>query len=119
MKSTLSFVLTPNPIYPFYRLEGHAARQKNYEEILMDFSYFNAAEVNEQRIEENQGLQELDSLIRNTYLEILSRFYAVFESTHEYAMDLRRFLDELNRGYHIQQTIENILEDSEGKQLMV
>lgn len=66
-----------------------------------------------------QELQEIDNIIRNTYLELLTRFYGIFESTHQYALDLRQFVAELNRGYYIQQTLENVLQDGEGKQLMV
>lgn len=61
----------------------------------------------------------MDDEVRENYLDLLTRFYLAFESTHQYAADLKQFIDELNRGYYIQQTLESVLQDVEGKQLMV
>ncbi|XP_011207419.2 WASH complex subunit homolog 5 [Bactrocera dorsalis] len=100
-----------------YRLESKADVQK-YSEIILDFSYLKIAEAQEQKIEENPELQDLDDEVRENYLDLLTRFYLAFESTHQYAVDLKQFIDELNRGYYIQQTLESVLQDVEGKQLM-
>lgn len=85
----------------------------------MDFSYLKIAEAQDLKIEQNPELQDLDDEIRENYLDLLTRFYLAFESTHQYASDLQQFIDELNRGYYIQQTLETVLQDEEGKQLMV
>ncbi|XP_067646420.1 WASH complex subunit homolog 5 [Eurosta solidaginis] len=100
-----------------YRLESKA-EQRKYADIILDFSYLKIAEAQEQKIEENVELQDLDDEVRENYLDLLTRFYLAFESTHQYAVDLKQFLDELNRGYYIQQTLESVLQDGEGKQLM-
>ncbi|CAD7002477.1 unnamed protein product [Ceratitis capitata] len=100
-----------------YRLESKADIQK-YSEIILDFSFLKIAEAQEQKIEENPELQDLDDEVRENYLDLLTRFYLAFESTHQYAVDLKHFIDELNRGYYIQQTLESVLQDGEGKQLM-
>jgi hypothetical protein len=52
-------------------------------------------------------------------LEILTRFYKAFESIHRYVIDLNRFLEDLEEGVYIQQTLENVLLTEEGKQLLV
>lgn len=96
------------------------ADQQKYNELIMDFSYLKIAEAQELKIEQSPELQDLDSEIRENYLNsIITRFYWAFESTHQYANDLQQFIDELNRGYYIQHTLESILQDDEGKQLIV
>jgi len=66
-----------------------------------------------------QQLQDLDEEFRENYIDILRRFYLVFESLHKYITDLNRFLDDLEEGLFIQQTLESMLLNEEGKQLMV
>uniref|UniRef100_A0A1I8NPM8 WASH complex subunit strumpellin n=2 Tax=Stomoxys calcitrans TaxID=35570 RepID=A0A1I8NPM8_STOCA len=100
-----------------FRLESKSDQEK-YAEVIMDFSYLKIAEAQDLKIENDPALQDLDEEIRENYLELLTRFYLAFESTHQYAKDLQQFIDELNRGYYIQQTLETVLQDEEGKQLM-
>ncbi len=52
-------------------------------------------------------------------MEILTRFYKAFESIHRYVIDLNRFLEDLEEGVYIQQTLENVLLNEDGKQLLV
>lgn len=93
--------------------------QQKYGEIIMDFSYFQISDAQEARIEADEKLQVLDEEIRENYLVILNRFYIVFESIHKYIKELNTFLDELNGGMFIQQSMEKVFQDEEGKQLMV
>jgi WASH complex subunit strumpellin len=62
---------------------------------------------------------ELDEELRKNYIEILTRFYLAFESVHKYVCDLNTFLHDLDEGIYIQQTLETIILNDEGKQLMV
>ena len=43
----------------------------------------------------------------------------MFESIHKYVIDLNRFLEDLEEGIYIQQTLENVLFNEDGKQLLV
>lgn len=61
----------------------------------------------------------MDEEIRENHLEILSRSYLAFESVHQYVSDLKFFIQELNDGMYIQQSLEKVLQDDEGKQLLV
>lgn len=61
----------------------------------------------------------MDKEIRENHLEILSRSYLAFESIHQYVSDLKYFVQELNDGMYIQQSVETVLQDEEGKQLLV
>ncbi|XP_063699723.1 WASH complex subunit 5 [Culicoides brevitarsis] len=89
-----------------------------YGEILLDFSYFNISSAVDKAIETNQKLYELDDDIRIENFEILTRFYLAFESILLYAHELQNYVNDLNEGTFIQQTIESVLADEEGKQLL-
>lgn len=66
-----------------------------------------------------QELQDRDEEFRENHLEIITRFYKAFESIHRYVIDLNRFLEDLEEGIYIQQTLENVLLNEDGKQLLV
>lgn len=66
-----------------------------------------------------QILRDLDEEFKESHIKIVSRFYLVFESVHSYVTDLNNFLDELEEGIYIYQSLDAIFADVEGKQLMV
>ncbi|XP_050504849.1 WASH complex subunit 5 isoform X1 [Diabrotica virgifera virgifera] len=100
-----------------YRLESKQDVQK-YSDIILDFNYFKISESHEQKIEANEALRDLDEEFRDNHIEIIKRFYLVFEGIHAYITDLNHFIDELNEGMYIHQTLENVFTDIEGKQVM-
>lgn len=61
----------------------------------------------------------MDEEFRENYLETITRFYLAFGSIHTYVSDLNHFLEDLDEGLYIQQSLENVFLDFEGKQLMV
>lgn len=64
-------------------------------------------------------MDNLDKRFRDGYIEILKRFYLAFESIHQYVVGLNAFVAELNDGIYIQQTVETIFQDVEGKQMLI
>lgn len=100
-----------------YRLDSKIHVQK-YSLILMDFAYFKTTNLYEERIEKDFNLQSLDEELRNSYSPILLRFYLAFESIHKYITELNAFVDELEEGIYIQQSVESVMLNEEGKQLM-
>ncbi|XP_063777365.1 WASH complex subunit 5 [Pseudophryne corroboree] len=100
-----------------FRLKDKADQQK-YGEIIYDFSYFKGPENWEGRLEAKPELQDLDEEFRENNIEILTRFYLAFESVHKYIMDIIRYLEDLNEGIYIQQTLETVLLNEDGKQLL-
>jgi len=66
-----------------------------------------------------QVLQETDEELRNNFSDILTRFYLAFESIHKYVTDLNFYIDELGDGIYIHQSVDSIMFNEEGKQLMV
>uniref|UniRef100_A0A8B9L1E7 WASH complex subunit 5 n=1 Tax=Astyanax mexicanus TaxID=7994 RepID=A0A8B9L1E7_ASTMX len=100
-----------------FRLKDKTDQQK-YGDIICDFSYFKGPEYYESKLEAKPDLQDLDEEFRENNIEILSRFYLAFESVHKYIVDLIRFMDDLNEGVYIQQTLETVLLNEDGKQLL-
>uniref|UniRef100_T1IW38 WASH complex subunit strumpellin n=1 Tax=Strigamia maritima TaxID=126957 RepID=T1IW38_STRMM len=100
-----------------FRLETKYEQQK-YGEILSDFMYFRTAEYFDNKIETNSQLQDTDEEFRENYTETLTRFYLAFESIHKYILDLNRFIEDLEEGVYIQQTLESVFINEDGKQLM-
>ena len=49
---------------------------------------------------------------------MLSRFYKLFETVHGYAIDFKNYLNELEEGRYIQNSIETLFLDMDGKQLL-
>jgi len=68
-----------------------------YSEIIFDFSYLSNQVYYDTLIQSKQELQTLDDEFKYNHLDILTRFYLVFESIHKYVMDLIRFLEDLVR----------------------
>ncbi|KAL0598560.1 WASH complex subunit 5 [Plecturocebus cupreus] len=100
-----------------FRLKDRADQQK-YGDIIFDFSYFKGPELWESKLDAKPELQDLDEEFRENNIEIVTRFYLAFQSVHKYIVDLNRYLDDLNEGIYIQQTLETVLLNEDGKQLL-
>ncbi|KAK3601512.1 hypothetical protein CHS0354_027658 [Potamilus streckersoni] len=104
-------------IPPVFRLENSQDKAK-YGEIISDFSYFKNAEYFDNKIDTKTELQDLDEEFKDNHIEILTRFFQAFTCVHKYVTDLNRFLEDLEEGIYIQQTLESVLLNDDGKQLM-
>eukprot|EP00039_Didymoeca_costata_P019334 m.337103 g.337103 ORF g.337103 m.337103 type:complete len:1151 (+) comp18047_c0_seq1:185-3637(+) len=93
-------------------------RQSRYADIIIDFSYFKSSEYYDNKINSSPELADLDEEFRENHVEILARFYKAFESVLKYINDLNRFLEDLEEGVFIQQTMESVMQDEDGKQMM-
>lgn len=100
-----------------FRLKDRADQQR-YGDIIFDFSYFKGPEFWESKLEAKPELQDLDEEFQENNIEIVTRFYLAFQSVHKYIVDLNRYLDDLNEGVYIQQTLETVLLNEDGKQLL-
>ena len=89
-----------------------------YSEIIFDFSYLSNQVYYDQIIQAKPDLQVLDDEFKLNHLEILTRFYLAFESIHKYVVDLTRFLEDLEEGIYIQQNVDTVLFNFDGKQLL-
>ncbi|XP_072947146.1 WASH complex subunit 5 [Epargyreus clarus] len=100
-----------------YLLDNKEHQQK-YQDVIMDFSYFKISDAQEKKIGLNAKLQDLDDDLKEKYLELITRFYLLFENIYQYIIDLNSFVEQLNDGAFIQQTIDSVMKDIEGKQLL-
>lgn len=111
-------VLRLSEFIPTVFLLKDRADQQRYGDIIFDFSYFKGPEFWESKLEAKPELQDLDEEFRENNIEIVTRFYLAFQSVHKYIVDLNRYLDDLNEGVYIQQTLETVLLNEDGKQLL-
>ncbi|XP_074640557.1 WASH complex subunit 5-like isoform X2 [Tubulanus polymorphus] len=104
-------------IPPVFKLENKQDIQK-YGELMADFSYFQSAEYFDNKIDSKAELQDLDEEFRENHIEILTRFYLAFESVHKYVVDLNHYISELDECVYVHQTLESVLLNEDGKQLL-
>lgn len=89
-----------------------------YARILYDYSYFGHETEIENEIENNRELYELNEECRETHIEIVTRFCRLFESIVRYALDFLHFLEQLDQHVFLQITVESLLNETQGKQLL-
>lgn len=89
-----------------------------YAEIIFDFKYLSNQVYYDTLIQSKPELQTLDDEFKFNHLDILTRFYLAFESIHKYVSDLSRFLEDLEEGIYIQQNLDTVLFNQDGKQLL-
>jgi WASH complex subunit strumpellin len=69
-------------------------------------------------LEGNDALKSADEELKESHVELLSRFYKLFESVHRYFIDLNSYLQDLEDGRFIQTSLESVFLDMDGKQLL-
>ena len=94
------------------------AEQKAYGDVLLDFRYLKTPELFEHRIESSAELVARDEDVWENHGDVIVRFFTLFESIYKYAKDFARCLEDLREGVYIQQTLEGVLLDEDGKQLI-
>lgn len=102
---------------PPYLLHAHRERAK-YQRILFDFAYLKNAEAYDERIDSDNDAVDLDEEFRENHLQLLERFFKMFESVHRFVTDFTTYTQELQEGVFVQHTVESVLMDVEGRQLM-
>ena len=89
-----------------------------YAKILFDYDYFGNETAIENGIEADPFLNELNDECRETHIEIVTRFCRLFESIVRYALDFIHYLEQLQQDYFLQMTVESMLKETDGKQLL-
>ena len=92
--------------------------QIRYAQILFDFRYYKTPEMYENQVNSNVRLSDVDDEFQETHAEIMERFYTLFNSVYKYYADFTTFLKELSTGFYISHTINSVLLDNSGRQLM-
>eukprot|EP01127_Copromyxa_protea_P005596 TRINITY_DN15495_c0_g1_i1.p1 TRINITY_DN15495_c0_g1~~TRINITY_DN15495_c0_g1_i1.p1 ORF type:complete len:1198 (-),score=295.31 TRINITY_DN15495_c0_g1_i1:60-3617(-) len=94
-----------------------------YGRIVVDFAYLDrekgkGPDFYEEAIDKDERLRALDNEFKDTYLKKLQRFYNLFEVIWKYGNDLAKYFDDVDNGNYTQQTLEGILLDKAGKQMI-
>jgi WASH complex subunit strumpellin len=97
---------------------GGGGGANKYAEVIFDFGYLSNQVYYDTLIQSKQELQDLDDDFKYNHLDILTRFYLAFESIHKYVVDLSRFIEDLDDGVYIQQNVDTVLFNQDGKQLL-
>lgn len=86
--------------------------------LLFDFSYLNSPEEHERLINDIPDNVELEASFSFTHRDILIKFYNLFEKFYQYYLDLQKLSKDLDQGYYIQYSIDSVLLDNNGRQLL-
>ena len=104
-----------------FRLESKVDSGGKYGSIIYDFSFFKTSNFEAdfaRKLEADPGLQDRDEEFKDSFLDILTRFYLAFESMHKYSLDLRQLVEDIDEELYIQTTLEGLLLDQDGQQLL-
>ena len=93
-------------------------KSPEYFKIICDFKYFQSQDAFEKAIQDSAELLQRDDEFRQTHYELLDRFFKLFRGVHGYVLELNRFIEEIKDGLYISQTLESILVNQDGKQLL-
>ena len=95
--------------------------EKLYKDIIYDFSIFNQGKLDafEERLRTNQELFDKDEDFRENYIELIERFYSLFDSIYQYITDWKIFIGQVKNGKFIQHTIDTILSHKEIRPVFV
>lgn len=94
------------PPAPGDKRKSGVPAKRPYDDIIFDFKYLKNSELYETRIESIPELSDLDGEFRDAHIDILQRFYQLFESVYKYITDFLKYLEDMEEGVFIQQTLE-------------
>ena len=89
--------------------------EKLYKDIIFDFSLFKPKVLNnlEERLKADPELLDKDEDFRVNNIEIIERFFSLFDSIYQYITDWKTFVEQVNLGKFVQHTIDTILSNKE------
>ena len=87
--------------------------------MLFDLSYLHKMDFIEKTINDSAELLELDETFKESYLDLIKRYYALFENIFQYYQQITSFMNDINDGKYIEFTMEVIIADKDGKKLLV
>lgn len=103
---------------PIVFLPSDSYEAKVYSGVIFDCTYIDRAEEYEDEIQNNVELIELDENFRESYIDIIERFYQLYVSIFRYYQDFVRFIDNVRNGFFLEYTFESIILQRDGRQLM-
>ena len=92
---------------------------EKYLDVLFSYDYLSNRDAYDDRIKNNMELFDLDQVFMENYMDVIERFYQLFESIYVYWVDLNQHLGEIDEGRHIDYGWDAINNDDEGKRLIM
>ena len=90
-----------------------------HEPVLFDFSYLRSAEALDARVEASEALSGAWEEVRRRCSRSLARFYRLLAAVTVAHAALLRFLADLDAGVYTSHTLEEVLREREGRQLLL
>ena len=89
--------------------------EKLYKDIIFDFSIFQERNIDkfENRLQTDQELLDKDEDFRINNIDVIERFFSLFESIYQYITDWKTFISQVKMGNFVQHTIDTILNNKE------
>ncbi|CAD5171322.1 unnamed protein product [Musa acuminata subsp. malaccensis] len=91
---------------------------RHFESVLFDLRYFDSPSMFETRIEGNIKLEALEDQLRESCSAFMHRFFLLANGAVVYHMELLKYLNELQEGLYVQCTLDRVLDDECGRQLL-
>ena len=87
------------------------SEEKLYKDIIFDFTIFDRGNIDkfEAQMATDQDLLDKDEDFRENYIELIERFFSLFDSIYQYITDWKTFIDQINTGKFVQHTVDTIL----------
>lgn len=82
---------------------------KRYNGVIFDFEYLKKIDFFEEKIRNSVDLRNMDEEFRENNIELLQRFYLIFNNVYKYIRDLEYYFESVNKGIYVQHTLENML----------
>jgi WASH complex subunit strumpellin len=95
------------------------SEQKRYEEVLFNLDYMKNPDLYDNKIQSNVDLIDREENFRESYMEIIERFFQLFDSIYNYYRDFQSFIQNLHEGYFIDYNLETALQNEEGRKLII
>lgn len=86
--------------------------------VLFDLRYFDSPNDFESRIEGNVELQALEDGLRESCSAYMQRFFLLMNGAVIYHLELLKYLNDLQEGLYVQSTLDRVLDNEYGRQLL-
>ncbi|XP_077250204.1 uncharacterized protein LOC143889756 isoform X2 [Tasmannia lanceolata] len=93
-------------------------RDPHYDQVLFDLRYFDSPDDYEARIEGNVALEALEDQLRESCSAFMERFFLLANGVVLYYQELVKYLHDLQEGVHVQSTLERVMVNENGRQLL-
>ncbi|XP_073099938.1 uncharacterized protein [Elaeis guineensis] len=91
---------------------------RRFDAVLFDLRYFDSPNDFESRIEGNEELEALEDCLRESCSAYMQRFFLLMNGAVIYHLELLKYLNDLQEGLYVQCTLDRVLDNEYGRQLL-